>query len=93
MTGARKLALSVLCLAALHELCLWGLCESQLPSVLFAPGSHSPLLAAAVAVAFIGLRLGVYLVAPWVLATWAADRGLAALSAAARRRAQRGGTP
>lgn len=90
---ARRLALSVLGLVALHELCLWSLCESQLPSVLFAPGSHSPFLAAVVAVAFIGLRLGVYLVAPWILATWAADRALAALDLALYRRAQRGGGP
>ena len=83
----RTLALWVVCLTAVHELCLWGLSESQLPSVLLAPGSHSPLLAAAVAVAFVGLRLGVYVVAPCILATWAAGRGLAALSEAVGRRA------
>jgi hypothetical protein len=61
-SAARKLALSLLCLVTLHELALWGLCESQLPSMLFAPGPHSAVVAAAVAVAFIGLR--------WASTSW-----------------------
>ena len=70
-----------------HEAALWTLAGSDLPSVLFAPGSHSPLLDLVLTVGFLGLRLTVYFVAPFIAAVWAVGRSAALLSAGAGRRA------
>ena len=77
---------ALLGLLALHEGALWALAASDLPSVLFAPGPHSPLLYVALTVGFLGVRLIVYFVAPCLLAAWLAVRGLELLSAAVDRR-------
>jgi len=76
--------------AALHEVALWALGHSDVPSVLFAPGPHTPLGYLVLSVGFVVLRLGLYFVAPGVLGVWAALRLQAALSAAADRRASGG---
>jgi len=73
-------------LLTLHEAALWALGLSELPSVLFAPGSHSPVLVMALTVAFLGLRLIVYFLAPFLAASWLALCGLELLSAAVGRR-------
>lgn len=74
-------------LVLLHEAALWALFESDVPSVLFAPGSHSPAPYLALTVGFIGLRLLLYFVAPFFAAAWIAARILELLSAAAARKA------
>lgn len=72
-------------LVLLHEASLWGLVESDVPSVLFAPGSHSPLSYLVLSVGFIALRLTVYFVVPFVATAWVALSAADALSAVAVR--------
>ncbi len=71
---------------ALHEAALWALGTSDLPSVLFALGSHSPAPYVALTIGFLALRLIAYFVAPFVAAAWVALRGIDLLSAAVARR-------
>lgn len=78
-------ALALVVLA--HEAALRALAKSDLPSVLFAPGAHSPVLYLVLSVGFVGLRLVVYWLVPFVAAAWVATRIIGLLSAAAGRRA------
>ena len=77
-------------LLALHEAALRALAASDLPSVLFAPGAHSPIAYLALTVGFLLLRLTVYFCVPFGVAAWVALRGVELLSAAAARRASVG---
>jgi len=72
---------------ALHEAALWALGHSDVPSVLFAPGSHTPFAYLVLSLCFVVLRLCLYFVAPGLVGVWTALRIQAALSAAADRRA------
>ena len=77
---------------ALHEAAFWALGQSDVPSVLFAPGSHTPFVYLALSVGFVLLRLCLYFVVPGVIGVWAALRIEAVLSAAAARRASGDGS-
>lgn len=78
-------ALALVVLA--HEVALRALVRSDLPSVLFAPGSHSPVLYLVLTVGFLALRLAVYWLVPFVAASWVAMRIIDRLSAEADRKA------
>lgn len=82
-----RLPVALLVLLALHEAALWALSTSDLPSVLFAPGSHSPALVVTLTLGFLGLRLVVYFVVPFFAVAWVVVRSLELLSAAVGRRA------
>lgn len=85
-----KLPVVLLGLVALHEVALRMLSASQLPSVLFAPGAHTPPSCLALTIGFLGLRLVAYIVVPFLAGAWVAARGLELLSAAVDRRASDG---
>jgi len=78
---------SLLGAAALHEVALWAVGHGDVPSVLFAPGAHTPLGYLVLCVSFVLLRLCLYFVAPCLVAAWLTLRIQAALSAAVDRRA------
>lgn len=88
--AALRLPGTLIGLLALHEAALRALAASDLPSVLFAPGDHSPVLYLALTVGFLLLRLTVYFCVPFGVAVWVALRGVELLSAAAARRASVG---
>ena len=85
--GSKVLWGGLLGAAALHEVVLWAVGHGDVPSVLFAPGSHTPLGYLVLAVSFVLLRLCLYFVAPCLVGAWLTLRIQAALSAAADRRA------
>lgn len=85
--GALALPGTFLGLLVAHEATVWTLARSDVSSVLFAPGSHSPVLDLVLTAGFLGLRLTVYFVAPFIGAVWAVRRTADLVNAVAARRA------